>query len=94
MAEFEVTNAWGGAYQAEVTVRNGGTEAIGGWRVAWTSQGSITQLWGGKHTVSGSTVTVANEAWNGSLAAGAATTFGFIANGTPATPDPITCTPA
>ncbi|WP_330849158.1 MULTISPECIES: glycoside hydrolase family 9 protein [unclassified Nonomuraea] len=93
-AEFEVTNSWGGAYQAEVTVRNGGTEAIGGWRVAWTSQGSITQLWGGRHTVSGSAVTVANEAWNGSLAPGASATFGFVASGTAATPDPISCTPA
>jgi endo-1,4-beta-xylanase len=41
--------------------------------------------------VSGSTVTVKNLSWNGSLAAGATTTFGFTANGSPSTPA-LTCT--
>ena len=35
---------------------------------------------------SGAAVTVRNEAYNGSLTAGATTTFGFTANGTAATP--------
>ncbi|MFI6924869.1 glycoside hydrolase family 9 protein [Nonomuraea spiralis] len=93
-ATFKVTNAWGGAYQAEVTVKNTGAAPVTGWTAAWSSSGQITQLWGGKLTQNGSAVSVRNEAWNGGLAAGATTTFGFIANGTPATPDPITCTPA
>jgi chitodextrinase len=93
-ATYKVVNSWGGSYQAEVTVKNAGTSATRAWTVAWSSQSSITQLWGGKHTVSGGTVTVGNEAWNGALAPNATTTFGFIANGTSATPDPITCTPA
>ncbi|MGW2216475.1 glycoside hydrolase family 9 protein [Nonomuraea sp. NPDC001684] len=92
-ATFKVTNAWGGAYQAEVTVKNAGSTAITGWTAAWTSANQITQLWGGKLTQTGSSVSVRNEAWNGGLAAGATTTFGFIANGTPSTPD-LTCTPA
>lgn len=92
-ATFKVTNSWGGAYQAEVTVKDAGSAAITGWTAAWTSGDQIAQLWGGKLTQTGSSVSVRNEAWNGGLAAGATTTFGFIANGTPATPD-ITCTPA
>ncbi|MFF4195886.1 glycoside hydrolase family 9 protein [Nonomuraea sp. NPDC001831] len=92
-ATFKVTNSWGGAYQAEVTVRNAGPAAITGWTAAWTSANQITQLWGGKLTQTGSSVSVRNETWNGGLAAGATTTFGFIANGTPSTPA-ITCTPA
>ncbi|MFI7423389.1 glycoside hydrolase family 9 protein [Nonomuraea sp. NPDC049684] len=92
-ATFKVTNSWGGAYQAEVTVKNAGSAAITGWTAAWTSANQITQLWGGRLTQTGSSVTVRNEAWNGGLAAGATTTFGFIANGTPSTPD-LTCTPA
>ncbi|MEU1724250.1 glycoside hydrolase family 9 protein [Nonomuraea sp. NPDC005692] len=92
-ATFKVTNSWGGAYQAEVTVKNAGSAAITGWTAAWTSANQITQLWGGRLTQTGSSVSVRNEAWNGGLAAGATTTFGFIANGTPSTPD-LTCTPA
>jgi endoglucanase len=93
-ATYKVTSSWGGAFQAEVTVKNNGTSATTGWTVAWTSANQITQLWGGRHTQSGSGVTVKNEAYNGALAPGASATFGFIANGTPTVPDPITCTPA
>ncbi|MEV4398582.1 glycoside hydrolase family 9 protein [Nonomuraea sp. NPDC049607] len=91
-ATFKVTNFWNGAYQAEVTVKNTGAAAVTGWTAAWSSAGQITQLWGGRLTQTGSNVSVRNEAWNGGLAPGATTTFGFIANGTPVTPDPITCT--
>ncbi|WP_194244397.1 glycoside hydrolase family 9 protein [Nonomuraea phyllanthi] len=93
-ATYKVVNSWGGAFQAEVTVKNNGTAATTGWTVGWTSANQITQLWGGRHTQSGSSVTVRNESYNGALAPGASTTFGFIANGTPTTPDPVTCTPA
>ncbi|WP_438822079.1 cellulose binding domain-containing protein [Actinocrinis puniceicyclus] len=41
--------------------------------------------------MSGSSVTVANASYNGTLAAGASTTFGFTANGAPSTPA-LTCT--
>ncbi|MEV4565310.1 glycoside hydrolase family 9 protein [Nonomuraea sp. NPDC049419] len=92
-AAYKVIGSWGGAFQAEVTVTNAGTSAISGWTVTWSSQNTITQLWGGRHTVSGGTVTVRNESWNGSLAPGASATFGFIANGTSTTPE-LTCTPA
>nr|WP_281199902.1 cellulose binding domain-containing protein [Nonomuraea candida] len=93
VATYKVVNSWSGAFQAEVTVKNAGTSAISAWTVAWSSQNSITQLWGGRHTTSGGTVTVRNEAWNGALAPSATTTFGFIASGTSTTPE-ITCTPA
>ncbi|MEQ4715699.1 glycoside hydrolase family 9 protein [Nonomuraea sp. B19D2] len=93
-ATYKVTSSWSGAFQAEVTVKNNGTAATAGWTVTWTSANQITQLWGGKHTQSGSGVTVQNESYNGALSPGATTTFGFIANGTSTVPDPITCTPA
>ncbi|WP_342774925.1 hypothetical protein [Nonomuraea longispora] len=32
--------------------------------------------------------------WNRVSWPGASATFGFVASGTPATPDPISCTPA
>ncbi|GAB2959952.1 glycoside hydrolase family 9 protein [Nonomuraea fastidiosa] len=92
-AAYTLVNSWGGGYQAEVTVTNDGSSTISGWTVSWSTQSTITQLWGGRHTASGGTVTVSNEAWNGGLAPGASATFGFIANGTSTTPE-ITCTTA
>ncbi|TXK36208.1 endoglucanase [Nonomuraea sp. C10] len=91
-AAFKVVNSWSGGYQGEVTVKNAGTSRITGWAVSWTGSGAITQIWGGRHTTSGSSVTVRNETWNGSLAPGGTTTFGFLANGGGVVPDPITCT--
>jgi hypothetical protein len=37
-------------------------------------------------TTSAGTATATNAAWNGAPAAGAKTTFGFLANGAPTTP--------
>ncbi|MEV4383252.1 cellulose binding domain-containing protein [Streptosporangium sp. NPDC049644] len=86
-ATIRVTNSWQGGFQGEVTVL-AGNSAINGWTVNWTWPGSqtITQVWGGVRSGSGSNVTVRNETWNGSLGAGASTTFGFLSNGTAATP--------
>ncbi|MEV7805316.1 cellulose binding domain-containing protein [Microbispora sp. NPDC088329] len=86
-ATFRVVNSWSGGWQGEVTVR-AGASAINGWTVNWTWPGSqsITQVWGGVRSGSGSNVTVRNESWNGSLGAGANTTFGFIAGGSSAAP--------
>ncbi|MER5622641.1 cellulose binding domain-containing protein [Streptosporangium sp. NPDC002544] len=91
-ATIQVTNSWQGGFQGEVTVR-AGNSAINGWTVNWIWPGSqtITQIWGGVRSGSGSNVTVRNETWNGSLGANASTTFGFLSNGTPATPA-ATCT--
>jgi poly(3-hydroxybutyrate) depolymerase len=86
-ASLRIVNSWPGGFQGEVTVRAGDT-AITGWTTSWTWPGAqrITQLWGGVQTGSGADVTVRNESWNGSLAAGASTTFGFTAEGEAATP--------
>jgi predicted carbohydrate-binding protein with CBM5 and CBM33 domain len=93
-ASFKVVSSWSGAFQGEFTV-TAGSSAVNGWTVGWTNgtQQSVTQLWGGVHTASGATSTVRNAAWNGNLAAGASTTFGFLASG-PGAPsvNAITCT--
>jgi len=91
-ATSAIINSWPGGFQATVTVR-AGSAAISGWTVRWnlSSGQTITQLWNGAQTVSGTAVTVRNLSWNGSLAGGATTTFGFTANGSPSTPT-LTCT--
>ncbi|MGW4639942.1 cellulose binding domain-containing protein [Sphaerisporangium sp. NPDC004334] len=95
-ATYAVTNSWPGGFQGEVTVKNTGTAAITGWTVKWAFANgqTITQLWNGTLTQSGANVTVKNVSYNGNLAAGASTTFGFGASstGTNAVPSPVTCT--
>ncbi|WBB80951.1 cellulose binding domain-containing protein [Micromonospora sp. WMMD882] len=91
-ATYRTTNTWSGGYQGDVTVTAGGS-AINGWTVRWTLANgqTVSQLWNGSHTVSGSTVTVRNVEYNGSLPAGGNTTFGFLGTGTPSAPT-LTCT--
>ncbi|SNT50881.1 processive endocellulase [Streptosporangium subroseum] len=95
-ATYTIGNAWQGAFQGEVTVKNQGTSAIGGWTVTWRFAGgqTITQLWSGTHTQTGADVSVRNVAWNGNLAPNGSTTFGFTAsqNGTNGVPVPVNCT--
>ncbi|WP_225851348.1 cellulose binding domain-containing protein, partial [Streptomyces sp. HPF1205] len=91
-ATYSTTNSWSGGFQGQVTV-TAGSAAISSWTVKWTlaSGQTVTQVWNGTLTTSGSTATVTNASYNGSLAAGGSTTFGFLANGSPSTPT-LTCT--
>lgn len=92
-----MTNSWPGGFQGDVTVRNTGGSAISGWSVTWAFANgqTITQLWNGTLTQSGGNVSVKDVGYNGALAAGAATSFGFTGNwnGANAVPSPVTCTP-
>lgn len=91
-ATYRTVNSWPGGFQGEVTV-TAGSSAINGWTVTWNlaSGQTITQLWNGTQSTSGSTVTVHNVSYNGVVAAHASTTFGFLGSGTASTPSP-TCT--
>ncbi|WP_182881354.1 glycoside hydrolase family 6 protein [Microbispora sp. H10949] len=94
-AVYKVVSAWGGGFQGEVAVTNAGSSAISNWTVKWNMPGgqSITQSWNANLTGTTS-ITASNLNWNGNLAPGASTTFGFLANssGTPSTPNPLSCT--
>jgi hypothetical protein len=72
------SSAFGGA----ITIKNGST-AITSWTLAWTFANgqTISSFWNGVETQSGSSVTVKNESYNGSIAAnGTLSGLGF--NGT------------
>lgn len=86
-ATYVTSGSWQGGFQGQVTVKAGST-ATSSWSVSWTlaSGQSVNQVWGGTLSVSGSTATVRNAAWNGSLQPGATTEFGFIASGAAGTP--------
>jgi endoglucanase len=89
---FKTVSTWQGGFQGEITVQ-AGTSAINGWTIRWTLAGgqTITQLWNGTLTTSGSAVTVKNLSYNGALPANGTATFGFLANGAASTPS-LTCT--
>ncbi|QFZ17802.1 endo-1,4-beta-xylanase [Saccharothrix syringae] len=96
-ATYRVTAQWHGGFQAEVTVRNTGTTATTGWTVRWTlAQGqAVRSLWNGVLATNGQEATVRNAPYNGRLAVGAATTFGFIGSSTGTNPVPaVTCATA
>ena len=90
-AAFRTVSSWSGGFQGEVTV-TAGAAAIRSWSVGWSLAAgqSLSSVWNATSNVSGSAVTVRNADYNGALAAGAATTFGFLATGTPSTPT-FTC---
>jgi expansin (peptidoglycan-binding protein) len=89
-ASYRTVSAWQGGFQGEVTVTNSGTSASTGWAVTLTNPAgqTINQMWSATMTVSGSVVTARNVSYNGALAPGASTTFGFLAgtSGTPVAP--------
>jgi chitin-binding protein len=86
-ATYAVSSSWQGGYQGEVKV-TAGTTAVKGWTVtlAYPGAQTIQQGWNATVSASGSTVTATNAGYNGALAAGASTTFGFIASGSSAVP--------
>lgn len=83
-AAFSEASSWDGGYTGQYTITNTTGAAISGWKVVFALPAgtSVSTLWNGTETASGQTYTVANADWNGTLAAGASTTFGFTASGT------------
>jgi hypothetical protein len=91
-ATYRTVNSWSGGFEGQVTV-TAGPDAINGWTTRWTLPAGhrIGQVWNGTLVTSGSTATVRNVGWNGALGARGSTTFGFIGEGSPATPA-VACT--
>jgi cellulase/cellobiase CelA1 len=89
-----VTNFWSNGFQGGVTVRNNGSASIGSWTVNLTfpSGQTVTQAWNSTVSQSGAVASFKNAAWNGSVAGGQTTSFGFLGSGS-STPAPTaTCT--
>ncbi|MEU8660383.1 cellulase family glycosylhydrolase [Actinoplanes philippinensis] len=80
-ATYAVTNSWTGGFQGNVTVK-AGNSAITAWTVTWTWPNGqrLTNTWNATVTTSGETVTARNASYNGRLAAGAETSWGFTAS--------------
>ena len=70
---------WTGGFTANVEITNTGSSAINGWTLAFTFPGDekITDAWNGVESQSGENVTITNESYNATIAAGGNTTLGF-----------------
>lgn len=93
-ASWHIDSSWGGGFNVTVTVTNTSTtKTTAGWSVGWTWAGgqSVASMWNAVSAVSGSNETATNEPYNGVLAPGAATSFGFQGTGGAATPA-LSCT--
>ncbi|MFI0515041.1 cellulose 1,4-beta-cellobiosidase [Streptomyces canus] len=97
--DYKVQNQWDTGFTAAVTITNN-SAAKTSWSLKWSYAGNqkVTSGWNAKISQSGTAVTAANESYNGTLATGGSTSFGFQgsysgSNAVPATftLDGVTC---
>ncbi|WP_416977450.1 cellulase family glycosylhydrolase [Streptomyces sp. T028] len=79
--EYSVTGQWDAGFQGAVRITNNAA-AVSGWTLTFdfANGQQVTQGWSAKWSQSGTTVSAANESWNGSLGTGASVDAGFIAS--------------
>jgi cellulase/cellobiase CelA1 len=93
---YAITNQWSGGFGAGFTITNTGSTAINGWNLQFSFPNgqTITQLWNGSYTQSGSNVTVTNASFNGTIAPGTSLSsepgFNGTWNGTNSAPTAFT----
>lgn len=82
-ATFSKDSDWGTGYQAKYTITNGTSASISSWTITFDLPSGLTfgTYWDALVTVSGQHVTATNRDYNGTVAAGASTSFGFIVSG-------------
>ena len=90
-AAFVRTSTWVSGYEARFTITNTTSSTINSWTVEFDLPAgtSVGAFWDALVTISGRHVTATNRDYNGTLAPGATTAFGFVAAGTG---DPTNCT--
>ncbi|HEY0497542.1 MAG TPA: cellulose binding domain-containing protein [Kutzneria sp.] len=82
-ADFAQTSVWGGGYQGQYTVTNQSNHAISGWKVEFDLPAgtTVSSSWDATETVGNNHYTFTNKSYNGAVATGATTAFGFVASG-------------
>jgi Cellulose binding domain len=83
-ATFTQTSTWDGGYQGQYTITNTGTTAVSGWTVEFDLPSGTTAgtYWDATLTQTESHYAFKNRDYNGSIAPGASTSFGFVVSGT------------
>ncbi|HEX4790024.1 MAG TPA: cellulose binding domain-containing protein [Actinospica sp.] len=77
---YTKNSEWAGGFTATVAVTDTGSASIGAWTVGFTFGGDqkITSAWNeGSYTQTGEAVKVTNASYNGAIAPGGNTSFGF-----------------
>ena len=94
-ATYQVGSDWGNGFTANVTVTNNGSSATKSWKVTWTWGGNqqVSNMWNANNQQSGQSESATNMSYNGAIAPGANTSFGFQGtySGSNAAPT-LTCT--
>ncbi len=91
-----VINSWPGGYQLQLTVTNSGTTLLTGWTAGFAfadTAETVASSWDATVTQNGEQVTAGNASFDGSVAAGASTTFGVVVTGSDSTLSGLTCAP-
>jgi hypothetical protein len=91
---YVIQNQWPGGFTNSTTITNTGTTPITGWTLKFTFPGTqgITQIWSASASLQGEQATVQNLSYNGSIPAGASTSFGFNGSWSGNNPSPTTFT--
>ncbi|MEU3597226.1 cellulose binding domain-containing protein [Streptomyces sp. NPDC006798] len=82
-AEFRKTSSWENGYQGTYTIRNHSRTTLDHWTVEFTlpADTGVATHWDAGLTREGARYTFRSAGYNGTLAPGASTTFGWIAQG-------------
>jgi endo-1,4-beta-xylanase len=88
-AAYSVTSQWNTGFTGQVKISCSGA-ALSSWKVGWTYGAGqrITQAWNATCTQSGTAVSCANAAYNGTVPDGGSVTFGFNASWSGSNPVP------
>jgi hypothetical protein len=82
-ATLSYDSDWGSGYQAKYTIANGTSSTVTSWTVTFdiASGSTLGSYWDALMSQSGTHVTATNRNYNGTIAPGGSTTFGFIVTG-------------
>ncbi|MEV0394302.1 glycosyl hydrolase family 18 protein [Polymorphospora rubra] len=80
---FAASSDWGSGHEVKVTVTNGTTSPVNTWRIEFDLPAgtTISSFWDADVTRTGNRVVAVKKSWAGALAAGASTSWGYIATG-------------
>jgi chitodextrinase len=81
-ATYTVTSQWANGFTANVDVKNTGTSPTSSWQVKWNWPGDqqIVSMWNATSGQTGQAQSATNLSYNGALAPGGSTSFGFQAS--------------
>ena len=76
---YTTASQWAGGFVANLTITNTGSAALSSWTLTFTEGGDqkVTNAWSATVTQSGEAITATNLSYNGAIAAGGNTSFGF-----------------